>query len=85
MALRSSTAAARKSTGSARAGPSSWTPTGRPSAPVPKGTEMAGWPARLDGMVNVSDRYIDKGSSLLAPRAKAVVGVVGVISRSTLA
>ena len=70
--------------GSPRAGASSWTPTGRPSSPVPKGTEMAGWPARLDGMVHTSDRYMVSGSSVLAPSAKAVVGDVGDSSRSNV-
>ncbi len=64
------------------AGARTWTPMGRPSAPVPKGTVMAGWPARLDGMVHRSDRYIANGSAALAPMAKAVVGVVADSSTS---
>src|SRR5690606_10086107 len=78
----SSTAAARNSTGSARAGPSSCTPTGRPSSPAPKGTDSAGWPARLDGMVHTSLRYIASGSAL-SPKRKAVVGEVGDTRTST--
>ena len=76
-AAASTTAATWNRVPSDRAGPSSCTPTGRPSSPGPNGTLMAGWPARLDGMVHTSDRYMVSGSSTLAPRAKAVVGAVG--------
>ena len=48
-AAASTTAATCSSAPSERAGPSSCTPTGRPSAPGPKGTLMAGCPARLEG------------------------------------
>ena len=58
-------------------GASTCTPTGSPSAPVPNGTLIAGWPARFDGIVHRSDRYIASGSAVLAPSAKAIVGVVG--------
>ena len=76
-AAASTTAATLNRVLSDRAGPSSCTPTGRPSSPAPKGTLMAGWPARLDGMVQTSDRYMVSGSPVLAPRGKAVVGAVG--------
>ena len=65
------------------AGASTCTPTGRPSSPVPKGTETAGCPDRLDGMVHTSFMYIAIGSSTLAPRSKAVVGAVAPSSTST--
>ena len=42
-------------------GPSTCTPTGRPSAPVPNGTLIAGWPARFDGIVHMSLRYMPAG------------------------
>src|SRR5262249_3354323 len=38
----SSAAAALNIVASAKAGASTWTPTGRPSSPVPNGTEIAG-------------------------------------------
>src|SRR5262249_40812826 len=50
-AAASSAAATRNITGSPRAGASTWTPTGRRAAPDPKGTLIAGWPERFDGMV----------------------------------
>ena len=75
-------AAARNMSGSPSAGASTCTPTGRPSSPMPKGTDMAGWPARFDGIVHTSFRYIASGSSVLAPSANAVVGEVGASSRS---
>src|ERR1019366_135050 len=78
-----STAAATFSTvPSDRAGPRSWTPTGSPSSPAPNGMLTAGCPARLDGMVQTSDRYMVSGSPVFAPRAKAVVGAVGPSSTS---
>ncbi len=60
-----------------------WTPTGSPSSPTPNGTEMAGSPDRLDGIVHTSLRYMVSGSAVLSPRAKAVVGEVGDSSTST--
>ena len=50
-ALRSNSAATWNITGSASAGASTCTPTGRSSAPDPNGTLIAGWPARFDGIV----------------------------------
>jgi hypothetical protein len=44
---------------------------------------MAALPARLDGMVHRSARYIAIGSSARSPIGKAVVGVVGEITTST--
>ena len=51
-------------------------PAGR-RPPVPNGTLMAGWPARGDGIVYTSHRYMARGLSVLAPSGKATVGVVG--------
>jgi hypothetical protein len=51
-------------------------------APVPNGTVIAGWPAKLDGMVQTSERYMANGSDVLAPKAKAVVGAVGLSNTS---
>src|SRR5580700_6597971 len=52
-------------------------PTGRPSSGArPHGTEMAALPARSEGMVHRSARYIAIGSSARSPIEKAVVGVV---------
>ena len=53
-AIPSSAAATRYITGSPSMGASTCTPTGRPWAPVPKGTDIAGWPVRFDGMVQTS-------------------------------
>ena len=72
LAAASSTAATRNISGllaaSAR-GPAR-RPAGRPR-PVPNGTLMAGWPARFDGIVQTSDRYMARGFSVLAPSGKA--------------
>ena len=46
------------------------------------GTLTAGWPARFDGMVQRSHRYISIGSSTFEPKGKATDGVVGVNSTS---
>ena len=46
--------ATRNITGSPSAGASTCTPTGRPPAPVPNGTLIAGWPARFVGIVQTS-------------------------------
>ena len=43
---------------------------------------MAGSPARLTVTVNTSFKYMDTGSSVLAPTAKAGDGVAGVSSTS---
>ena len=43
--------ATRNIVASPSAGASTWTPTGRPPAPVPNGTFMPGWPDRFDGIV----------------------------------
>src|ERR1700729_3442591 len=73
----SSTRATWNMMGSPRAGARTWTPIGRPSSPVPNGTLTAGWPARLEGIVHTSLRYIVSGSEVLAPSGNAVVGDVG--------
>src|SRR5690606_29031659 len=70
----SRTAATWNSRRSCSDGASTCTPTGKPSSPVPNGTEMAGSPTRLLGIVQTSERYIASGSSVLAPSSKAVVG-----------
>ncbi len=43
---------------------------------------MAGVPDRSEGMVKMSDRYMASGSSVFSPSRKAVVGEVGLTSRS---
>ena len=59
-------------------------PTGRPSSGAsPHGTEMAALPARSDGIVHRSARYIAIGSSARSPMPNAVVGVDGDTSTST--
>jgi hypothetical protein len=54
----------------------------QPASPVPYGTLIAAWPARLVGIVQMSDRYIASGSAVLAPSANATVGDVGDSSAS---
>ena len=81
---RSSAAAARNISGSPSVPASTCTPTGRPSAPVPNGTLMPGWPVRLAGIVYTSHRYIASGLSPFAPNGKATLGDVGVSSTSAL-
>ena len=78
----SNEAATRNINGSCNAGANTCTPTGSPSAPTPYGTLIAGWPARLDGMVHTSDMYIANGLSAFSPALKAGVGVVGPITTS---
>src|ERR1700691_866458 len=80
----SSTRPAAKSCASLRPGPSSCTPTGRPASPVPKGTETAGSPARLVGIVKTSERYIASGLLVFSPNLKATDGAVAPRRRSTL-
>ena len=67
---------------SAMAGARIWIPTGIPSSPKPKGTDIAGCPARLEGIVHTSCKYICMGSAVLSPNGKAVVGAVGLIRMS---
>ena len=50
-------------------------PERNPSLESPAGTEMPGSPARLSGTVNTSFRYIETGSAVFSPSAKAVHGV----------
>ena len=58
-------------------------PTGSPSSAArPHGTESAALPARFDGIVQRSARYIASGSSVRSPIGNAVVGVVGETSTS---
>ncbi len=58
-------------------------PIGRPPESSPIGTEIPGAPARLEGIVQTSTRYIDNGSSVRDPNSKAVIGLVGEMSTST--
>ena len=46
---------------------------------------MAGMPARLTGIVQTSDRYIEYGSAIRSPSRKATVGEVGDSRKSTFA
>ena len=63
-----------------------WMPTGSPSSGAsPAGNEAAAFPARLDGMVQMSLRYMASGSFTFSPIRKAVVGVEGETSTSTWA
>ena len=48
--------------------PITWKPIGRPSFVVPPGTFSDGEPMRLQGTVNLSDKYIFIGSSNLLLR-----------------
>src|SRR5450756_222746 len=58
----SSAYAARRMRFSENAGPMNWKPTGKPSA-RPQGIEIAGRPARLTGIVQMSLMYIANGSA----------------------
>src|ERR1039458_6630363 len=78
----SRTRAPAMSCASLRPGPSSCTPIGSPASPVPKGTEIAGSPERLLGMVKTSERYIAIGSAVFEPNSKATDGVVAPSRRS---
>src|SRR3989338_4570287 len=69
--------AARKITLSSKGLPISCTPIGRPDAVNPQGTESAGTPAKLAGIVKISERYIASGSVSFSPILKGGVGVVG--------
>src|SRR5215472_4321263 len=80
----STAAATRYSRSSASGGAITWSPTGSPfSGASPIGTEIAALPARLDGIVHRSARYIAIGSSARSPISNAVVGVAGDTSTST--
>ena len=52
-------------------------PMGSPVLSNPTGIEMAGMPARFAVIVKISLKYIDTGSLVFSPSAKAVVGDVG--------
>ena len=80
----STAAATRYSRSSASGGAITCRPVGRPSSGAsPVGTEMAAFPARLDGIVHRSARYIAIGSSARSPMSNAVVGVGGEMRTST--
>src|SRR5215204_249303 len=68
--------AARRSIGSVKWSPMSWTPTGSPSE-RPPGTLMAGMPARLAGTAHMSLAYMARGSSTFSPILNATEGAVG--------
>src|SRR5262249_57802012 len=72
---RSSACAARKSVFSENCGPISCKPTGSPSE-SPHGIESPGNPARQDGIVRTSLRYMESGSAARSPMRKATVGEV---------
>src|SRR5215204_3732304 len=73
--------AARRSIGSVKWSPMSWTPTGSPSE-RPPGTLMAGMPARLAGTAHMSLAYMARGSSTFSPISNATEGAVGESSTS---
>ena len=50
---------------------------GRPSDENPQGTEIPGIPARFAESVKMSDKYMVRGSSVIAPNLKAGVGATG--------
>ena len=78
---RSSAWPTRKSVFSENCGPISCSPTGSPSD-SPHGTFRPGSPARHDGIVSRSLRYIASGLSVRAPSLNATVGDVGETSTS---
>ncbi len=59
-------------------------PIGKFDSSFPTGTEMAGIPARLAAMVQVSARYSFSGLSVFRPCLGAVVGATGVRIASTV-
>src|SRR5690606_22722914 len=76
-ASRSTSAATANICSSPSEGAITWRPIGSPASSTPTGIDMAGSPVRLHGRVQMSDRYIARGSSTLAPSSKATVGLVG--------
>src|SRR3989339_349421 len=66
---------------SSKAFPIIWRPIGRLFA-LPHGIEIAGIPAKLTGIVAMSDKYIESGSFAFSPILKATVGDVGEIKTS---
>ena len=84
MSAASTAAATRYTRSSASTGAMICSPTGRPSSGAsPHGSDSAALPARFDGIVHRSARYMAIGSSARSPIGNAVVGVVGEISTST--
>ena len=57
-------------------------PHGQAVVAGPERHAIAGCPARLEGIVQTSLRYMVSGSAVLAPRANAVPGAVGEIRTS---
>ena len=67
--------------------PTSWRPIGRPAFVNPHGTEIAGWPVRLNGRVRsrngrTSGMSLSPSRAVVAPIGGAAIGLVGVTSTS---
>ena len=60
-----------------------WNPIGKPDSSSSMGIDIAGCPAMFAGMLQMSDRYMERGSDVLAPASKATVGLVGETRTST--
>ncbi|TSC62514.1 MAG: hypothetical protein Greene041614_409 [Parcubacteria group bacterium Greene0416_14] len=74
----------RNSVSSRICGAINCTPNGSfPLSVTPEGTASAGTPTMFAGTVNISARYICKGSAVLSPIGNAGVGAVGVIIACT--
>src|SRR6266702_8642651 len=70
---------ARSTRWSARGGPMSWMPTGRPALVRPAGIEAAGWPVRLHGSVKGAP-FVQRGNAAelySVSTGGAAVGVTG--------
>jgi hypothetical protein len=57
-------------------------PTGKPDFVRPHGTEIPGRSARFTPIVQISDKYMARGSESFSPSLKGGVGEVGVNSKS---
>ena len=57
-------------------------PIGRPDFVNPHGIEIPGIPDKFAGIVNISERYMLRGSFNFSPNLNAAVGDVGVIMQS---
>ena len=60
-----------------------WKPSGKPSAVLPDGIDIAGSPAMFAGTVKRSDIYIARGSLLFSPNLNGGNGTDGVMIAST--
>ena len=74
--------AMRISVASSNGFPISCIPIGNPEFVNPHGTEIPGRPARFTGIVNMSDKYMVKGSASFSPNLNGGVGITGVIIAS---